>query len=36
MRLSSEGIPATEIRAYIDAHWSGAGSGTDTPLPPTN
>jgi len=33
MRLSEEGQPAWEIRAYVDAQYSPFGPSTDTPLP---
>lgn len=33
-RLAGEDMPLPEIRAYIDAAYSGVGPGTATPLPP--
>jgi hypothetical protein len=33
MRLTREGKVAPEIRAYVDATYSGFGPATDTPLP---
>lgn len=33
MRLTREGKPASEIRAYVDATYSSFGPATDTPLP---
>uniref|UniRef100_A0A7C1G548 Uncharacterized protein n=2 Tax=Thermomicrobium TaxID=499 RepID=A0A7C1G548_THERO len=34
MRLTAEGRPLREIRAYIDQTYSSYGPGTDTPWPP--
>jgi len=33
MRLKGEGWSSPDVRAYIDAHYSAFGPGTDTPLP---
>lgn len=34
MRLRGEGKNLRDIRAVIEADWSGAGPGTKTPMPP--
>lgn len=33
-KLVQEGKSLREVRAYIDARYGGAGTGTPTPLPP--